>query len=126
MKLKRKYKTYLHWPKTRALARWKGNSPKIVMQKLSDLQGHIFIPYQVLCGYLDRVEDRESTIKQERGVLKPLKANVRKRWRESTPLEELQSDHETRFLEDERRAFKQSMRDNSSYLVSSTPEADSS
>jgi hypothetical protein len=123
MKLKRKYKQIFVGSKLEHWRVGRGNSSKTVMQNYSDLQGHIFILCRFLCGYLDRVEDRESTVKQERGVLKPLKANVKMRWRERTPLEALQSDHDARFLEDEHRAFKH---DNSSYLASSTPEADSS
>lgn len=45
-----------------------------LVETYEDLEGRIFIPSNALCAYLDRAEDRESTIKQERGVVKPLKA----------------------------------------------------
>lgn len=35
----------------------------------------VVYPPKILCAYLGRAEDRESTIKQERGVVKPLKAS---------------------------------------------------
>jgi hypothetical protein len=96
-----------------------------LVETYEDLEGHIFIPSNALCAYLDRAENRESTIKQERGVVKPLKSNVRKRRRQSTPPEELQSDRETRFLQDEHKASQRSMRDDLSYVASSTSGADS-
>jgi hypothetical protein len=38
-----------------------------LVKTYEDLEGHIFIPSNALCAYLDRAEDRESTIKQETG-----------------------------------------------------------
>ena len=97
-----------------------------MVETYNDLQDHIFIPSKILCAYLDRAEDRESAIQQDEVWLKLLKASVKMRRRESIPLEELQSDRETRFLQDEQRTSKRSMRDDSSHLTSSSPEADSS
>jgi hypothetical protein len=47
---------------------------------------------KTLCTYLDHAEERELTIKQEKGVSKPLKQSMKKRRREDTPPELLQSD----------------------------------
>lgn len=59
-----------------------------------------------------KIENRQ--LSKSEVWLKLLKAGVKMRRRESTPLEELQSDRETRFLQDEQRASKRSMRDDSS------------
>src|SRR2546428_256370 len=93
----------------------RGNSSKIVVQKLFGLAGPYFhsLPDPLDTSTVSRIENRPLS---KREACLPLKGNVKKGWRESIPLEELQSDHETRFLADEHRAFNRTMRDNSSYV----------
>jgi hypothetical protein len=88
------------------------------------LQGYISIPSQSLCAYLDRAEAAQSTISQGEGENDPLEANVKKRKRATTPPEELMPEHEAKFQEEEQRASKRTIRDDSDY-PGSLSESDS-
>jgi hypothetical protein len=89
------------------------------------LQGHISIPSENLCAYLDLAEAAQSEISQEEGKDDPLRANVKKRKRATTPPEELEPEREAEFQEEEERASKRTMRGDSDYSVSSVSESDS-
>ena len=63
---------------------------------------------------------------QQTGITTASKPWVRKRRRESSPLEELTQTDEKRFRADERRAADQTTRDDSSYKTDSTSEGEAS
>jgi hypothetical protein len=88
------------------------------------LQGHISIPSETLCAYLDLAEAAQSEISQEEGKGDPLRANVKKRKRAKTPPEELEPEREAEFQEEE-RVSKRTMRGDSDYSASSVSESDS-
>jgi hypothetical protein len=92
------------------------------------LQGHISISFLSLCVYLDYAEAAQSAISQEEGEGDSVKANLKKRKRATTPPEELEPERETGFQEEEeQRASKRTMRDDSDYSASlSDPDSDSS
>ena len=89
------------------------------------MQGHISIPSQTLCAYLDEAEAAQLTV--EEGDEDLLWSNMKKRKRETTPPEELEPEREARFQEEEQRASKRTMRDDSDFSASlSEPDSDSS
>jgi hypothetical protein len=91
------------------------------------LQGRISISFLDLCVYLDYAEAAQSAISQEKGESDPVAANLKKRKRAITPPEELEPEREARFQEEEQRASKRTMCDDSDYSASpSEPDSDSS
>jgi len=82
------------------------------------LQGHISIPPQSLCAYLDCAEAAQLTTKREAGKGDRLEANMKKRKRATTPPEELMPEDKAKFQEEEERASKRTMRDDSDYSAS--------
>jgi flagellar biosynthesis chaperone FliJ len=79
-----------------------------------------------LCSLLEQAEDAASVVGQQTGIVTTDKPWLRKRWRESSPLEELTQRDETRFRADENRAADQTAKDDSSYKTGSTSEGQSS
>jgi hypothetical protein len=78
-----------------------------------------------LCSFLQRAEDRETFVKQQKGI-KSTKTFVRKRRRDSTPPAELTHKDEKRFRANENRAEDEATKDDSSYKTGSMSEAESS
>jgi hypothetical protein len=99
-------------------------APEVIVRGFTNLQGHISISSQNLCTYLDKAEALNSIRKHKNGVETPAPANLKKRKREKTPPEELESEDETKFQEEE-RASKRAMRDDSDYSAGSMSESDS-
>ena len=70
----------------------------------------IFISSTSLCAYLHDAEQDEKYVKQELGYAETLKSGVRKRRRSSSSIEQLNTDDEAQFQQDEQRAAKRSQR----------------
>lgn len=91
------------------------------------LRETICISSRMLYTFLEKAERIDHMLKIKRtesstGTLKPW---VRKRRRDSTPPEQLSSDRERSFVEDEERAIKRAAKDDSSYKASSSYGTDS-
>jgi hypothetical protein len=93
-------------------------APQQLIPKQTTLGKDLFISSARLCEYLCDAELSESTSKQNRGVTETLPSAIKKRRRPPTPVEQLDTDDERRFQEDEKRALKRSQRDDSTYKVS--------
>lgn len=70
--------------------------------------------------FLERAEAKARRLKQGEGLVRKTKPWVRKRRRDSTLQEQLDSDREGRFAEQEQRAAKKAMMDDVSYKASSS------
>ncbi|OBT50221.1 hypothetical protein VE04_09152 [Pseudogymnoascus sp. 24MN13] len=68
-----------------------------------DLTDSFLIDSVTLCGFLDEAEKEEHESKQKIGFVEPLQRGARKRYRTKTPPDELNSEDERKFEEDERR-----------------------
>jgi len=86
----------------------------------------IIIPANKLYSLLEQAEDAASVIEQQTGIVTTGKPWIRKRRRESSPLEELTQRDERRFRANESRAADQTRRDDSSYKTGSTSEEEPS
>jgi hypothetical protein len=73
-----------------------------------------------LFAFLKRSEAKVRRVKQGEGLARSTKPWVRKRRRDSTPPEQLGSDREGRFAEEEQRATKRAIQDDGSYKASSS------
>src|SRR5947209_3543868 len=93
-------------------------APEVIVRSFTNLQGHIFISSQNLCAYLDDAEALDSTRNHKEGVETLVRANLKKRKREKIPPEELELEREAIFQEEEQRASKRTMRDDSDYSAS--------
>jgi hypothetical protein len=93
-------------------------APPVTCRRYTGWQGHISIPSQTLCAYLDSAETAQSTRKLKQGDIEPLRPNLKKRKRAATPPEELMREDEAKFQEEEERASKRTMRDDSDYSAS--------
>ncbi|KAH8726369.1 hypothetical protein GQ44DRAFT_758681 [Phaeosphaeriaceae sp. PMI808] len=80
--------------------------------KFPDLTDSIHISAEQLFSFLERAEGLARRVKQGEGLSD--ESQIRKRHRDSTPPEELDPDREGRFVEDEERAAKKAMLDDSS------------
>ena len=69
---------------------------------------------------LERAETKARRLKLGEGVVRSDIPWVRKQRRDSTPPEQLDSDREGRFAEQEQRAAEKAMMDNDSYKASSS------
>ncbi|KAH7403102.1 hypothetical protein BKA64DRAFT_706616 [Cadophora sp. MPI-SDFR-AT-0126] len=92
----------------------------------ADLRNPITLPANKLYSLLEDAEDAASVVGQQTGIITANKPWVRKRRRESSPLEELSQRDEKRFRADESRAADQTIRDDSSYKTGSTSEGEAS
>jgi len=90
------------------------------------LRDPIILPANKLYSLLQQAEDAASVVGQQTGIVTTDKPWVRKRRRESSPLEELTQRDEKRFRADESRAADQTTRDDSSYKTGSTSEGEAS
>ncbi|MCJ1395237.1 hypothetical protein MMC18_008120 [Xylographa bjoerkii] len=90
------------------------------------LRDPIYLPTNKLCSLLEHAEDAASVVGQQTGIITANKPWVRKRRRESSPLEELTQTDEKRFRADESKAADQTTRDDSSYKTGSTSEGEAS
>jgi len=88
--------------------------------KFPDLTEAIHISAETLFTFLERAEVKATRVKQGEGLTRSTKPWVRKRRRDSTPPEQLMSDREGRFAEEEQRAAKKAMTDDVSYKASSS------
>jgi hypothetical protein len=84
----------------------------------SDLTDSFLIDSVTLCPFLDEAEKEEQESKQKIGFVEPLQRGARKRYRTKTPPEELNSEDESKFEEDERRVRARMTNDDSSYKTS--------
>ncbi|TVY84676.1 hypothetical protein LSUE1_G000925 [Lachnellula suecica] len=91
----------------------------------ADLRDPIILPANKLYSLLEDAEDAASVVGQQTGIITTNKPWIRKRRRESSPLEELTQRDEKRFRADESRAADQT-RDDSSYKTGSTSEGEAS
>ncbi|MCJ1469036.1 hypothetical protein MMC07_007668 [Pseudocyphellaria aurata] len=87
--------------------------------KLTDLTQSIHISAEMLFDFLESAED-EARLLKEGEELAPSTPWVLKRKRESAPPEQLDSDRESIFAEQEQRAEKKARMDDSSYKASSS------
>ncbi|KFY32935.1 hypothetical protein V495_08593 [Pseudogymnoascus sp. VKM F-4514 (FW-929)] len=83
-----------------------------------DLTDSFLIDSVTLCRFLDEAEKEEQESKQEIGFVEPLQRGARKRYRTKTPPEQLNSEDESKFEEDERRVRARVTEDDSSYKTS--------
>jgi hypothetical protein len=90
-------------------------APQLLVPKQTSSDNDLFISSAKLCEYLRDAESSESTSKPNSGVFETLPPHIMKRRRSSTPAEELNTDDEHRFKEDEERAVKRFQRKDSSY-----------
>ncbi|KAA6408873.1 MAG: hypothetical protein FRX48_07217 [Lasallia pustulata] len=90
------------------------------------LRDPISLPVNKLYSLLEHAEDAASVVRQQAGIVTTNKPWVRKRRRESSPLEELAQRYEERFCANENRAEDQTTRDDSSYKTGSTSEGEAS
>ncbi|KAH8724189.1 hypothetical protein GQ44DRAFT_709277 [Phaeosphaeriaceae sp. PMI808] len=88
--------------------------------KFPDLTDSIHISAEQLFSFLEQGEGLARRLKQGEGLVRSDKPWIKKRYRDNTPPEELDSDREGRFVEDEERAAKKVMIDDSSYKASSS------
>lgn len=84
----------------------------------SDLTDSFLIDSVTLCRFLDEAEKEEQESKQKIGFVEPLQQGARKRYRTKTPPEELNSEDESKFEEDERRVRARMTNDDSYYKTS--------
>jgi len=80
----------------------------------------VHISAEQLFAYLERAEAKAKRVKDGEGLMRSTKPWVRKRRRDSTPPEQLDSDRERRFTEQEQRAAEKVMRDDVSYKATSS------
>jgi len=90
------------------------------------LRDPIILPTNKLCSLLEQAEDAASVVGQQTSIVTTSKPWVRKRRRESSPLDELTQRDEKRFCADETRAADQTTRDDSSYKTGSIFEGEAS
>ncbi|KAH7354792.1 hypothetical protein BKA65DRAFT_581321 [Rhexocercosporidium sp. MPI-PUGE-AT-0058] len=88
--------------------------------KFPELTEAIHISAENLFTFLQRAEVKARRAKQGEGLVRSTKPWVRKRRRNSTPTEQLNSDRESEFAEQERRQAKKAMMDDGSYKASSS------
>ena len=88
------------------------------------LRDPIILPADKLYSLLEHADDVASVIREQAGIVTTSKPWVRKRRRESSPLEELSRRDEERFCASENRAEDQTTRDDSSYRTGSTSEGE--
>ncbi|OBT82435.1 hypothetical protein VE02_08926 [Pseudogymnoascus sp. 03VT05] len=84
----------------------------------SDLTDSFLIDSVTLCRFLNEAEKEEQESKHKIGFVEPLQQGARKRYRTKTPPEELNSEDESKFEEDERRVRARMTNDDSSYKTS--------
>ncbi|KAG9246897.1 hypothetical protein BJ878DRAFT_532941 [Calycina marina] len=84
------------------------------------LTGDIQISAEQLFAFLERAEAKAKRVKNGEGLVRSVKPWVRKRRRDSTPPEQIASDREGRFAEQEQREAKKAMKDDVSYKASSS------
>lgn len=82
--------------------------------------GDLYISAENLFTFLERAEVKARRVKQGEGLARSTKPWVKKRRRDSTPPEQLGSDREGRFAEEEQRAAKKSIRGGVPYKASSS------
>jgi hypothetical protein len=92
----------------------------------ADLRDPITLPADKLYSLLEAAEDAASIVGQQTGIITTKKPWIRKRRRESSPLEELTQRDEKRFRAEESRAADQTIKDDSSYKTGSTSEGEAS
>ncbi|KFY05437.1 hypothetical protein V491_09128 [Pseudogymnoascus sp. VKM F-3775] len=90
--------------------------------KFTDLTQSIHISAESLFQFLERAEAKARRLKQKEGLVRSTKPWVRKRRRDSTPPEQLDSDREGIYAEQEQRAAKKAMKDDGSYKASSSKQ----
>ena len=90
------------------------------------LRDPIILPANKLYSLLEHAEDAASVVGQQAGIVTTNKPWVKKRRRESSPLEELTQRDEKHFCANENRAEDQTTRDDSSYKTGSTSEGEAS
>jgi len=88
--------------------------------KFPGLTGNVHISAEQLFAYLERAEAKTKRVKNGEGLVRSTKPWVRKRRRDSNPPEQLDSDREDRFAEQEQRAATKAMRDDVSYKANSS------
>ena len=77
-----------------------------------------FIKSETLCQFLDKAEERHQEAKLKRKVMRFLPGAKKKR-RENTPSEAINSEDERVFADDEQRVLARASEDDSSYYGSS-------
>jgi hypothetical protein len=75
----------------------------------------IFISSTSLCAYLHDAEQDEINVKQMRGYVEPLKPGVKRRRHSSSSAEQLNTDDESQFQQEEQRDAKRSQRADRDY-----------
>jgi hypothetical protein len=73
-----------------------------------------------LCRFLNEAEKEEQESKQKERFMEPLQQGARKRYRTTTPPEELGSEDERKFEDAERRVRARVSNDDSSYKSSAS------
>ncbi|RDW56352.1 hypothetical protein BP5796_13227 [Coleophoma crateriformis] len=82
-------------------------------------QDHIEIPAATLCAFLDSAKEKAAMVDKQRGVV-ATKTWVRKRRRDTTPLEELADKDKKRFRTQESSILEQASADDGSFRTSSS------
>ncbi len=90
----------------------------------ANLRDPSILPATKLYSLLEDAEDIASVVGQQTGIIITNKPWIRKRLRESLPLEELIQRDEKRFRADERRAADHTTRDDSLYKTGLTFEGE--
>ncbi|RDL33125.1 Uncharacterized protein BP5553_08564 [Venustampulla echinocandica] len=86
----------------------------------NDLTEPIHISPETLYRFLKRSEAKATRVRQGQGLARSSKPWTRKRRRDSTPPEQLSSDREGKFADEEQRATKRATKDDASYKTSSS------
>ncbi|KAF7908557.1 uncharacterized protein EAF01_004312 [Botrytis porri] len=89
-------------------------------EKLTDLTQSIHILAETFFSFFQRAETKARRMKLGEGLVRSSTPWVKKRRRDSTPPEQLDSDRESRFNKQEQKTAKKAMMDNISYKTSSS------
>ena len=79
------------------------------------ITGSISIDSATLCRFLDEAEQMDQKAKQKQGAVQHLVPGAKKRRREKTPTEDINSDDERRYTDIEQRVQERELADDSPY-----------